>query len=111
LEIDPAWQPRAAAACVEAAGPSSFPGAARSRCCTYPARIAAGLAYRDLHLLEERLRLRIYARPAAAGSTRPDPKIFACIPCHGETIAIGTSSCKSCRASIVSNRIYAYDGE
>ena len=44
---------RTAAPRVEAARPSSFPAAPRSRSRSYPPRIAARLADRDLDLLEE----------------------------------------------------------
>jgi hypothetical protein len=52
---------RAPAARVEAARPSSFPAAARSRSRGYPPGIATRLADCDLDLLEERLRPRIDA--------------------------------------------------
>ena len=98
---------RAPAARVEPARPSSFPAAARSRSRTYAAGIATRLADCDLDLLEERLRPRIDACSTTAGPPRPDPKIFALISCHDETIGIATSPYKSCRASIASNRVNA----
>src|SRR5262245_49290700 len=57
---------RSPAARVEAARPSSFPAAARSRSGTYPPRIATRFADRDLDLFEEWLRPRIDACSAVA---------------------------------------------
>ena len=102
---------RTSVARVEPARCPSHPAAGRSRSGTYPAGIAACFADRDFDPLQERLRPRIEPRPTAARPSRPDAKILALIPCHDETIDIGTSPYKSCRTSIASNRIKAHDGE
>src|SRR6267142_65399 len=68
-------------------------------------RLAACLGDRDFDLLEERLGPRIDPHSAAAGPTRPNPKIVALFPCHCETIGIAMNPYKSCRASIASNRV------
>jgi len=103
--------PRAAAARVEPARPSSFLAAARSRSRAYPPRIATRLADCDLNLLEERLAARIDPRATAARPTRSDPEILTVIACHDATIDIGKSRRKSGRALIASNRINAHDSE
>ena len=77
---------RAPAPRVETACPSVFPGAIRSCSRTYAAGIATRLADRDLDLLEERLGPRIDACSTTAGPPRPDPKFFALISRHRETI-------------------------
>jgi len=82
---------RSPAARVEAARPSSFPAAARSRSRAYPPRIAARLADRDLDLLEKRLRPRIDPGSAVSGPARSDPEILALITCHDATIDIEKS--------------------
>jgi hypothetical protein len=102
---------RAAATCVEPPRASSFPGIPRSPLRTYAAGIASRLADRNLDLLEERLGARIDARSMAAGPPRPDPKIFALVPRHGEMIDIDMSPHKRCPASIASNRVNAQGGE
>jgi len=94
---------RTSATRVEPACAPYFPGVTRSSWRTYAAGIAARLANRDLDLLEERLGARIGACSVATGLPRPNPKIFALIPRHGETIDIEISPHKSCRASIASN--------
>jgi hypothetical protein len=98
---------RAPAARVEAACASSFPATAQWRHSTYATGIATCLADRNLDLLEERLGARIDVRSTAAGPSGPDPKIFALILCHGETIDVETNPRKSCQTSIVSNRVNA----
>jgi hypothetical protein len=102
---------RASAARIEPTCASSFPAIARSRPRTYAAGIATCLADRDWDLLEERLGAQIDARATTAGPPRPDLKILALIPCHGETIDIEMSPRKSCRVSIASNRANAQRGE
>jgi hypothetical protein len=102
---------RTAAPRVEPARPASFPAAARLRSRAYPPGVATRLADRDLDLPEERLRPRIDACSTNAGSTGPDPEIFALITRHDATIDIGKNRHKSCRASIASNRNGAHDGE
>ena len=102
---------RASAAGIEPPRAPSFPATARSRPSTYAAGIATRLADCDLDLLEERLGAWVDARSIAAGPSRPDPKIFALIFRHGETIDIEMSPRKSFRASIASNRVNAQHGE
>jgi hypothetical protein len=97
----------APAASIEPACAYSFP----SRCRTYATGIAPCLADRDLDLLEERLSARIDARSTIARPPRPDPKIFALIACHGETIDVETSPHKSRRAGVASNRVNAQGSE
>jgi len=102
---------RAAAARVEPARGSSPPAVARSRSRAYPPGIAAGLADRDLNLLEERLRPRMDTCSKVSGPARSNPEILTVIACHDATIDIGKSQHKRCRAMIASNRTSAHDGE
>ena len=102
---------RAPTAGIEPACAPTFPATARSCFRTHAAGIASRLADRDLDLLDERLDARIDARSIAAGPPGPDPKIFALISRHGETIDIETTPHKSCQASIASNRANAWQGE
>jgi hypothetical protein len=102
---------RTAAARVEAARPSSFPAATRTRSRSYPPRIAARFADRDLDLLEKRLRPGIDTCSTVSGPARSDPEIVTVIACHEATIDIEKSRRKHCRTSIASNRINAHDSE
>jgi hypothetical protein len=86
---------RAPTARVEPARPSSIPAATQQRSRTYTPGIAAGLADRDLDLLQKRLAARIDPRSTAARPTRSDPKILTVIACHDATIDIGKSRHKS----------------
>src|SRR5579872_2379269 len=86
---------RAAAARVEPARPSSFPGTPRSRSRAYPPGIAARLADCDLDRVEDRLRLLIDPRSPVAGPARSDPEILTVIACHETTIDIGKSRHKA----------------
>jgi hypothetical protein len=72
---------RAASPCVEPAA------ALVPRRTTDPAWVAAGLADSDLHLREERHRVRIDARAAASHTPRPDTEISVVTVHHGGRIS------------------------